>query len=109
MDTNEWKSYKIDKSFDDNTRLAFSKYGEIMSFTKHHPNGRIINGGLVEGYPVIKFEILKPLDEKAKKSIEDQEQNIAEIKISTFIANMNTIYAARLKAACSDFNPINTE
>lgn len=79
-DNQEWKVYKFGEDFDENYKLAFSIYGEVKSFTKKNPEGRLIKGSLREGYPIISFTKYKPADEKNYASFQEQENIIKALR-----------------------------
>ena len=76
----EWKIYKFGEIFDDYYQLAFSIYGEVKSYNKINPEGRIIKGSLREGYPIISFTQYKPIDEKTKAIFSEQETLIKYLR-----------------------------
>jgi len=56
-----WKKvdFKISEEVTSNFRLEISNFGRIKSFNKLCPEGRIINGSSIGGYPVVKFTLYK--------------------------------------------------
>lgn len=76
----EWKVYKFGEDFDETYQLSFSIYGEVKSFTKNNPEGKIINGSLRQGYPIISFTQYKPINEKTKTLFDDQANHISELR-----------------------------
>lgn len=75
-----WRAYHIDGAFDEKSRLEFSSYGEIKSITANHPKGRLINGSLQEGYPIIRFKKLTPMDEVTASIVNDAVSQIKSLK-----------------------------
>lgn len=75
----KWKVY-VDEFQTNEARLEFSNYGEVMSYSKNCPEGRLINGGLQEGYPIIRYKRMKPLDEESSKILNDFGSQILELR-----------------------------
>lgn len=75
-----WKPYVMDGVFDEKTRLEFSIYGEIKSFSSHQPEGRLINGSLQLGYPIIRFKRFNPMDDASADLIKELENQIKALK-----------------------------
>ena len=76
----EWKVYQFGESFDETYHLYFSKYGEVKSFTKNNPEGKILKGSLREGYPIISFTQFKPITESVKANFDEQAEHISELR-----------------------------
>lgn len=76
----EWRIYKFGEKFDEHYQLAFSIYGEIKSYSKINPEGKIIKGSLREGYPIVSFTQYKPIDEETKANFLEQETQIKSLR-----------------------------
>lgn len=76
-----WKTYHMEGAFDEKSRLEFSRYGEIKSITAHNPEGRIIKGSLQQGYPIVRFTKLMPMDQDSANIITAGEDQIKTLKL----------------------------
>ncbi len=82
-----WKPYLMKGIFDEKTRLEFSVFGEVKSYNVLSPNGRLINGGLQQGYPIIRFKRFKEMDAKDVESLQSLENEIKSLKDELRIQN----------------------
>lgn len=82
-----WKPYLMEGVFDEKTRLEFSAFGEVKSYNVNCPGGRIINGSLQQGYPIIRFKRLNPMDEVSALHIQTLETEIKSLKDDLKIQN----------------------
>lgn len=82
-----WKVYPNDESQDENTKLEFSVYGEVKSYSVNCPQGRIINGGLQEGYPIIRFKRLAEMDEVSAAALSDFQKEVDELRAEIKVLN----------------------
>lgn len=82
-----WREYVFDDSVENTTnyRLEISNLGRIKSFTKFHPEGKIIKGSTVEGYPCVRVTFYRSMLPKYRESLEPLYKEIedlnAEIKV----------------------------
>jgi len=49
-----WKRLHL-KGFDNGVKYEISNYGRVKSFAYDKENGRILKGGMVQGYPMVAF------------------------------------------------------
>lgn len=75
-----WKEYTLVGAQDKTTRLEFSNFGEIKSFSVNCPDGRIINGGLQGGYPIIRFKRLGDMDEASSNLLEELQKEVEDLR-----------------------------
>lgn len=63
----KWKTVKFDFEFTNKLKLEVSNFGRVRSTNQYAPEGRILNGGLVNGYGVIRLNLYTPRDPKVQK------------------------------------------
>lgn len=82
MDRNHvsWKAYSVGGSQDDKTRLEFSTFGEVKSYSVNCPDGRVINGGLQGGYPIIRFKRFGEMDEASSNLLEELQKEVDDLR-----------------------------
>lgn len=51
----EFKEFKLDDSL--KFRYAISNYGRLISFSKRFEDGRLLKGGMLEGYKIFRYRI----------------------------------------------------
>ena len=52
----KWKEITVSKSL--KFRYAVSNYGRLLSFDDKFINGRLLKGGIIEGYPVYPYRVV---------------------------------------------------
>jgi len=93
-----WKTYHMEGAFDEKSRLEFSSYGEVKSITANNPEGRLIKGSLQQGYPIIRFKKLAPMDDVSSEML-----NAADAKIKSLKLEIKTLKLI-LKGNDVDYN-----
>lgn len=75
-----WKEY-IFKGIENRTnyKLEISNYGRLRSYNRFHPEGKIIRGTKVEGYPMVRVTFTRPMLPKYQKIIEPIHQQVLEL------------------------------
>lgn len=81
-----WKEYKFTGVNNrTNYKLEISNHGRIRSYTRFHPEGKVIRGTKVEGYPMVRVSFTRPMLPKYRKLVEPVHQQVldlnAEIKL----------------------------
>lgn len=73
-----WKKVKIKLEFATTSRIEISNYGRVKSFNKAS-DGNILNGGLVEGYKIIRIRFYKPREEKTQKMLDRLQKQVLKL------------------------------
>lgn len=73
-----WKKVRIKLAFEANSRLEVSNYGRVRSFNKAS-DGNILNGGMVEGYRIIRMRFYKPRDEQTQKMLDRLQRKVLNL------------------------------
>ena len=63
-----WKVVEFDFEFTNENRIEISNFGRIRSFNKVS-NGNILNGSMINGYPIIRLKFFKQRDEETAKKL----------------------------------------
>lgn len=73
-----WKKVRIRVASESNSRLEVSNFGRVRTFNKAS-NGNILNGGMVEGYKIIRMRFYKPRDEKTQKMLDRLQRQVLNL------------------------------
>lgn len=109
-----WKEYVFDEKIENNSnyKLEVSNLGRIKTYTKFHPEGKVIKGSSVGGYPCVRVtfyrsmlpkyrEILQPLyDEIEALNAQIKELRKADAvtkRKRSYVSNLNTLVEKRDK------------
>ncbi len=76
--TEIWKKVKTGIVSETNSRLEVSNYGRVRTFNKAS-DGNILNGGMVEGYKIIRMRFYSPRDEKVQKMLNRLQKQVLNL------------------------------
>lgn len=76
--TEIWKKVKTGIVSETNSRLEVSNYGRVRTFNKAS-DGNILNGGMVEGYKIIRMRFYSPRDEKTQKMLNRLQKQVLNL------------------------------
>lgn len=80
-----WKEYPLEYDYENPIKLEFSNYGRVRTTNLLHPEGKIINGALQNGFPIVRLKLFKPRTELQNLQIAAYNEFInalsAEIKL----------------------------
>lgn len=75
-----WKEYVFEGVENKtNYKLEVSNYGRLRSYNRFHPEGKIIRGTKVEGYPLVRVTFTRPMLPKYRKLIEPIQEQVLEL------------------------------
>ncbi len=63
-----WKEVEFDFEFTNDNRLEVSNFGRLRSFNKIS-DGNILNGSMINGYPIIRLKFFQPRDPDIAKKL----------------------------------------
>lgn len=66
----EWKTIDLGEGFISNGRIEISNWGRIRTFNKIN-SGKIIKGGMINGYRIFRHRLFKPRHEETEKMIQE--------------------------------------
>lgn len=75
-----WKEYPLKFGNTNDYRLEISNYGRVKSYNQRTPEGRILNGTLQSGYPIIRLKLIKPRTPAVISNLEQFEEELKLIR-----------------------------
>lgn len=66
-----WKEYPLEIEMRSKLRLEFSNHGRIRTFHVHDKEGKVIKGGLREGYPIYNTTFFKERPKKVQEKLKE--------------------------------------
>jgi hypothetical protein len=77
-----WKEQSFPFEHINFIRVEVSNFGRVKTYSKFHPEGRIIQGSLVGGYPVVRLKFFKKRDEELTKKFQYLRKQITTLTAS---------------------------
>lgn len=74
-----WKDYPLNYEYEGVFRLQVSNFGNTRTFTKFHPQGKIVKGSLQGGYPILRIKLFKKRSAADQKRIQTLQEKIDEL------------------------------
>ncbi len=87
-----WKKVKFSVDNTTNLRIEISNFGRVKSYSSQG-DGRILQGGLVDGYKIIRLKLYSERDEKAQQRIDYMRAQIAMLVRQ--VGKLRTQYQAK--------------
>lgn len=85
----KWKEYPIEKEFEGFYRIEISDHGNIRTFSKVNPKGKLVKGSMQGGFRILRAKLRKKWSEADHKKIDhlNAEINILNTEITQLKSN----------------------
>ena len=84
----KWKEYPINKEFEGFYRIEISDHGNIRTFSKINPQGKLVKGSLQGGFRILRAKLRKKWSETDLRKIDQLNTEINTL--NTEIANLKS-------------------
>lgn len=86
-----WKEYPLNFDFENEVKVEVSNKGRVKTYNSKQPEGKIIEGSLQEGYPIVRLKLYKARTEKVLQKISDFNDKIDAIQEEIYVLRKQKI------------------